>query len=437
MKLGEKQEKTVSLELSKNILDNNAIGRLLTSELELSTNSELLGSIYKMLLISDRLDIDEQIDMQKQLKSERDLETKHNKEIIRALTGRKKNPVKETVEKKEKKTETKTKKTTEEKNVKPGGTATPAGKTPTTPTTPTNTPVTPTSPVGTAVKVITGGALVTSAAAIGAAESGGNYDITFGDTVDKKSGKIKNLKGYPTPEELFGKKLTDMTLSEVKEFGQIRSAKSPSSGASGKYQFMPSTLFGRVGKDGKLRPGLVQQLGLSMDTKFTPQVQDKLQELLHTQDVATLKRLGVPITPGYEYMAHYIGARGASAVHKSISKGENVTVAQALVNDGLQEPGPNNKELYQIKVNEFEKILEQRLVKKGGLTSPHSAGQEVGTKIDSASQENKNLKKSMAQKSGSTTIINNQVNSSSSTSESSGNNFSPDDESIHHKKARE
>lgn len=437
MKLGEKQEKTVSLELSKNVLDNNAIGRLLTSELELSTASNLLGSIYKMLLISDRLDIDEHIDTQKQLKTERDVENKQNNDIIRALTGRKKKPIKETVEEKQKTTETKTKKTTNETNVTPGKSATPAGKTPTAPTAPTSTPVAPTNPVGTAVKVITGGALITSAAAIGAAESGGNYDITFGDTVDKKTGKIKNLKGYPTPEELFGKKLTDMTLGEVKEFGKIRSAKSPSSGASGKYQFMPSTLFGRTDKQGKHVPGLVDQMGLSMDTKFTPQVQDKLQELLHTQDVATLKRLGVPITPGYEYMAHYIGARGASAVYKSVSKGETVSVAQALVNDGLQEPGPNNKELYEIKVNQFEKILEQRLIKKGGLTSPHSAGQEVGTKIDSISEENKNLKKSMSSKSSTTNIVNNQVDSSSSTSESSSNNTAPDDASVYHKKVRE
>jgi hypothetical protein len=436
MKLGEKQEKTVSAELSKPLLDNKSIGRLLTSEIELSTASELLGSIYKMLLISDRLDIDEQIDEQKKLKSERDLENKQNKEIILALTGRKRKPAKKTVEEKQTTTETKTKKTTTETNVTPGKTATPAGKTPAASTTPTTTPVTPTNPVGTAVKVITGAGLVTSAAAIGAAESGGNYDITFGDTVDKKTGKIKNLKGYPTPEELFGKKLTDMTLSEVKEFGEIRSAKSPSSGASGKYQFMPSTLFGRTGKDGKHIPGLVEQLGLSMDTKFSPQVQDKLQELLHTQDVATLKRLGVPITPGYEYMAHYIGARGASAVYKSVSKGESITVAQALVNDGLQEPGPNNKELYEIKVNQFEKILEQRLIKKGGLSSPHSAGQEVGTKIDTISEENKNLKKSASSKSTST-IINNQVDSKNSTSENSGNNSVPDDTSVYHKKARE
>jgi hypothetical protein len=266
----------------------------------------------------------------------------------------------------------------------------------------------------------------TMGSAIGGAESGGNYNVSYGDRLDK-SGKLTNTLGLKTPEEFSGKKLTDMTLQEVKEFGAYRSQDNKGAGAVGKYQFMPSTLFGRKGA-----PGLVQQLGLDMNTKFSPQVQEKLQELLHTQDVATLKKMGVPITPGYEYMAHYIGAGGAAAVYQSIQKGENKTVAQVMTDKGY--PIGNNPELHQIRAVEFEGILQSRLQKKGGLASPHSAGNVGGDRIDNSSKENTRLKKDIeqqqiAKKSSSSTNIN------ANTTES---NDSPEvnDENPYLKKAR-
>jgi muramidase (phage lysozyme) len=230
------------------------------------------------------------------------------------------------------------------------------------------------------------GAAAIATTAIGGAESGGNYNVTFGDKVDKKSGKIKNPR-FKTTQDVFGKDLTDMTLSEVKEFGRIRSENGQGAGAVGKYQFMPSTLFGT-----KKGVGLVQQLGLDMNTKFTPEVQDKLQELLHAQDVKTLKRLGVPITPGYEYMAHYIGAGGAAAVYKSIQMGEDKTVAQVMADHNFSVG--NNPELNKIRASEFEGILQGRLEKRGGM-SPHSSADDIpqlGNKINSISKQNKDLK---------------------------------------------
>lgn len=238
--------------------------------------------------------------------------------------------------------------------------------------------------------------------AIGAAESGGNYNITYGDRMDKKSGKIvSSLKSktdpkqtLKTPQDLFGKPLTDLTLEEIQQFQKYKDSEIPGTGAVGKYQFMPTTLFGRKDKKGNFIPGLVQEMNLPMNTKFDESTQDRLFELLHSKDVATLKRLGVPITPGFEYMAHYLGAGGTNAVYKAIQAKQDVTVAQALTAAGLKVG--QNEELYKIKVSEFEKILEGRLVQKGGFT-PHSAGEATPNKIMDMSVENAEMKKFMRQ----------------------------------------
>ena len=216
---------------------------------------------------------------------------------------------------------------------------------------------------------------------------------------DPKTKKPLNLK---TPEEFSGKKLTEMTLEEVKAFGEYRSRDGAGAGAVGKYQFMPSTLFGRKDSKGVFRPGLVQQLKKPMSAKFDKNLQDELQELLHSQDVATLKQLGVPITPGYEYMAHYIGAAGAAAVYRSIQAGENKKVSQVLIDAGY--PVGNNAELYELKATEFEKILEGRLKNKGGLASPHSSGADTGKPLNDSSIDNKEMMKLMRQ--GNNVIIN-------------------------------
>jgi hypothetical protein len=240
--------------------------------------------------------------------------------------------------------------------------------------------------------VVTG----TAASAIGAAEGGGNYDITFGDKVDKKGNVIagKNM----SPEKRFGKKLTDLTLEEVDMLGKERNKISPSTSAMGKYQFMNSTLFGQFKKDktGKdyFAPGLVQQSKLDpKTTKFTPEIQEKFFNMLHEQDLATLRRLGVPTTPGYEYMAHYIGAGGAKAIYDR--KDSGMTVQQALLDAKLPNPvhGETNKELATIKASDFEGILASRL-NKHGLKSPH-ASQDNGEKLNQSSKENADSKKEL------------------------------------------
>lgn len=279
---------------------------------------------------------------------------------------------------------------------KPAPTSTPAGPTqtgtpkPTASSAPAPTTSTPSPSAGSrAVKVgAAAGATVSISQAIGGAESGGNYDITYGDSLDKK-GNVVPSKKYIAPP----KKLTEMTLSEVKEFGIKRSENGQGAGAVGKYQMMPTTLFGRVDSKGKLVPGLVQREGLSMDEKFTPEVQDRLNSRLREDDMASLKRLGVPPTPGYQYMAHYIGAGGAAAVYKN--RDTDMTVAEVMASKNYAVG--NNPELHKLKAKDFEKELQGRLEKKGNLT-PHSAGETSTpavtpppTKLQEVTKEKKEL----------------------------------------------
>jgi len=377
--------------------------------------TEVLGMIYEELKLADeeRKNLYKARKKEEQNVEEREIE--RNKAIIAALTGRKKKEESERKKTKAKKGEKGL--TAPSKGAPPKGTPpkAPTGPTPKAPTGPAPAPKAPTGPApapkapaqvskktatSTAAKVAGAAVLGTTVtSAIGASESGGDYNISFGDRFDKKSGKMVNFAKDPktgkplnlmTPEEFSGgKKLTEMTLEEVKAFGEYRSQNGAGAGAVGKYQFMPTTLFGRVDKQGKYIPGLVAQLKIPMNTQFSGPVQEQLQELLRTQDVNVLKKAGVPITPGYEYMAHYIGAGGAIAVYNSIKRGENKTVAEVMTDARF--PVGNNKELYEIRAIDFEKELQNRLEQKGKLT-PHSSA-DSGEQVSSKSQENKNLKK--------------------------------------------
>jgi hypothetical protein len=231
------------------------------------------------------------------------------------------------------------------------------------------------SVAGTIVKGVVGAGLAaTAASAIGGAESGGNYNITFGDKLDKNKNVIRgsNL----SPEKKFGKDLTELTLEEVDMLGKERNREKMNTSAMGKYQFMNSTLFGYKDKGGVFRPGLVQRLNLDMKTtKFTPEVQEKLYSVFRQDNLNTLQKLGVPITPGYEYMAHYLGAGGAKAIYDR--RNTDMTVQRALVDAGLKDPvnGKVNEELTRLKAADFELILESRL-KKHGL-EPHAEGKSA------------------------------------------------------------
>jgi len=328
------------------------------------SSSDILTKIFH-LMVKNYDENNEAFEETKKFR-QKQIETKElrSDELIKLFSG-KKGPTKKIKEEKPKTTEKKkepSKKPTEEtKTETPTAERAPS----TAPSTSSVTKKVITAAVGTA-------AAVGMTSAIGGAESGGNYNITFGDSLDKKGNLVRgsNL----SPEQKYGKQLTDLTLEEVDALGKERNRNSKNTSAMGKYQFMNSTLFGQKDKKGVFHPGLVQQAGLDMKTtKFTPEIQDKLYNRLHQQDVSALKQKGVPVTPGYEYMAHYLGAGGAAAVYER--RNTNMTVEQALVAAGLPDPvsGKTNAELATIKASEFEGILEKRLNKQG-LGSPHASG---------------------------------------------------------------
>ena len=190
--------------------------------------------------------------------------------------------------------------------------------------------------------------------------------MAYGDRVGKDGRLVNALKvRLQTPEEYSGKKLTDMTLAEVLKFQRYRNSTSNSTGAVGKYQFMQQTLFGKDGKG-----GLVKDLNLDMNQKFTPQVQEMLQKRLYDRNVASLTNQGIDATPGNIAMAQYIGAAGSGAVYKAIKSGEgNLTVQQAIVKHLGQGYDPVrvgaggqliNKELGELKSGDFPRIMAER-----------------------------------------------------------------------------
>jgi hypothetical protein len=115
-----------------------------------------------------------------------------------------------------------------------------------------------------------------------------------------------------------------------------------------------------------------------------------------------LKRLGIPLTPGYEYMAHYIGPGGAKAVYEA--SGTDKTVAEAMIDKNLSIG--RNPELYDIKAKDFEKKLAGRLETRGKL-STHATGSEIGVRLNQESTKNQEAKKSE----NTNVIVNNTVNS--------------------------
>ena len=217
-------------------------------------------------------------------------------------------------------------------------------------------------------------------AAMSGAESKGNYNIAYGDRIDKQ-GKMVNVAGVPTAEEYAGKKLTEMTLEEVQQFQQARNSKVKNTGAVGKYQFVGSTLFNKG--------GLVDQLGMDKKTTlFNSETQDKLALLLMKGNTAIMQAAGVPDTPSYQYMSWYVGPSGAAAVYNAVKNGKgNLTVAEAIKQANLPDPSAQNKELTTIQAKDFESILGQRLVANGLPSSPSQvASTSPGTPGTTTSQ---------------------------------------------------
>ena len=424
MKLGEKQEKTVSPELSKT-LDANRIGRLLTSEMELSTDVDVLGSIYKQLLIAEKMDIDEKISIHEQLKKERDNEKTRNDEIIRALTGRKrKKPKKEVVEQKkpeEKKPgvpkEEAPKAPKQPEKVSKAETKPPQKAPAKAPTkvpkpTPEKLPSAPiiTGAIGTTALLLGKEAL---AANISKHESGGNYNAYNKGTSGNK------IIGADKPID-FSK----MSISEYLRRGNLPPGDSERIFAMGKYQIIPKTMEQLVKKlkidpdttvldpstqDSLFANGLIKNTRKKVEDYITGKSNDRDAAILQlAQEFASI---GIPYDMKVGDKALRKGDSYYSGIGGNKAHNPPEAVAAALDADRMKNLSQSNFTLSDSTSN-------------------------IGSQIEQSSKENAELKKSLSKTSSATTIINNQtnlpiINGATSSSDSSA----PDDRSAFQKKA--
>jgi hypothetical protein len=146
---------------------------------------------------------------------------------------------------------------------------------------------------------------------IGAGEGGRTgYNATYGFGYGKQDPRIEEMFGT-------GRKLTDLSINEVLYYTTKRGA---NQGAVGKYQFMPDTLRGLVSK--------ASGYGINFETKFTPEIQDKLYGLFSQKNVEVLKKNNIPITPENIHLAHSVGAGGA--IKLLTHKDQNANILEVL-----------------------------------------------------------------------------------------------------------
>lgn len=188
-------------------------------------------------------------------------------------------------------------------------------------------------------------------------ESGDNYNAVFGDA----TGETEPFSPLKREKKL----LTDMTIDEVEKYQGDARVDSDTTRAVGKYQFMRTTLFGK-----KDNPGLIDQYNAANPNdkiegtdKFTPEVQDKLYDLLYANNEDYLQERGVPITPANMYMAHFLGPGGAKIVHDEYSSNPNSekTVQQILRENDI-DFGDANQSI-KTKVPDFVKSIETKMAK--------------------------------------------------------------------------
>lgn len=153
---------------------------------------------------------------------------------------------------------------------------------------------------------------------IGGKEGGlTGYNASFGYGKGKQDPKIEEMFGA-------GTKLTDLTIGQVLQYAKSRGG---NQGAVGKYQFMPSTLEGLI-KD--------SNGAFSMSTKFSPETQDALYNMLSQRNAAALKAAGIPVTADNLHLAHVVGPGGAIQLIKNPDQNANIQQVLGLKGAGAK-----------------------------------------------------------------------------------------------------
>jgi hypothetical protein len=230
-------------------------------------------------------------------------------------------------------------------------------------------------------------------------ESGGRYDLAFGDKA-QKDGTIVNVlgksKNFPqlagkiimTPKDFSGKPLNEMTLAEVKEFQEYRNREAPNTNAVGKYQFMRTTLFGSAGK-----PGLVDQLKLPMDTIFNADTQELLQATMRKGNAAALEKQGIPATDANLNLANAVGAGGVAELLKPENADKNAIQVLGLTGAAAKTNPQLNKLSKDVIAETYSKYDASGMAPGGrpssgtvvaSASTPSSANQSVASLVPNA-----------------------------------------------------
>jgi len=122
--------------------------------------------------------------------------------------------------------------------------------------------------------------------------------VLDGTTKDSGGVDIKNLVTEKYGSSGFNKSTYDKNLSEVESGGNYNAYNS-SSGAFGKYQFVPSTIKSLIKEDGDKHT--IDEI------RKSPELQDYYYNKLTKENISTLKDSGVPVNNFTVYMAHNLG----------------------------------------------------------------------------------------------------------------------------------
>jgi muramidase (phage lysozyme) len=130
------------------------------------------------------------------------------------------------------------------------------------------------------------------------------------------------------------KPLTEMNFDELYDFqtSMLRDRKNKwNSSASGKYQFVQETLFGKKGQ-----PGLLKELGIKQSEKFTPEMQDRLAAAYIADAV---KKFKAGLITKAQFQNIMSGKWDSVAAYGSTTsvKGHRATVTTAMLNPIIDE----------------------------------------------------------------------------------------------------
>lgn len=103
------------------------------------------------------------------------------------------------------------------------------------------------------------------------------------------------------------------TKTRAVESSGVDSAKNPRSSATGRYQFIDSTWIGEVRR---LFPELAagKDKGDILALRANPQLQELVMRGFTAKNEETLRQAGLPVNDATRYMAHFLGAGGASSL---------------------------------------------------------------------------------------------------------------------------